>query len=164
VSSLERRPAHLRVTRPIALQLEPSPRAWRAVSIRWKIGADALRTTRPDLAGAVLSGPTPAPDQELTLQLRIDLEATPTLRAELIGPASSTSVPLPAGTQVHVEHDDELSLLHIDAISERSAVLRATIRLEEAGVRLLYCRTSLIDALLLPGGRYEPDQAEGHDR
>ncbi|MEM1331645.1 MAG: hypothetical protein AAGG07_13905 [Planctomycetota bacterium] len=74
----------------------------------------------------------------------------------------------PAGTRtarVSAEHDAVLGLLHLD--SEESGLLRASLRLKNGNVRLLYARTSMIEALRVPGGRAElasPDVTWGGTR
>lgn len=179
MTRIERAPT-LRPARPVVVD---APRADSAASLQtpgaiaglavfFRIGADALRTARPDLAAVVLAGPSSHPTDEVTLELiaRVSGENRPAaFCATLHGPRGSALLPTPADVNVSITIDAVGGLIHADVADVADAgdagqvqpLLRATTRSRLARVApLLYARTSLLATLNLPGGRYEPDHAE----
>lgn len=149
MSRVERSPSRMMGPRGRAAAAAPA-----AVVVRWLIGAEALRRSRADLAlalGLPMGGPVL--DGGVVMEVRVERDAcgecAATARLLHGGAAVSLTPTLAGGTITTGE-----GLVHVDA----PGVMVATLTRADAR-RALYARTPLLEALGLPGGRYEPSGA-----
>jgi len=116
-----------------------------SLTVCWMISRAALAAARPQLRVRDGGGP-------IVLELFASpLEGRWFCEATLVDGGRRDRVPLAGAEPGAWSRDAETGLEHL----EIPAVLHATYRRGERGVRLLYARTPLLTALGIPGGRYE---------
>lgn len=124
-----------------------APLARSRVEIRWRIAARALKRARADLELG---------DGAATLRWRVELARDADgwrisgAHADLVSEdGAACRIEHGVAHGAAIEHDD---LLHVDV----TGLLTATLRTGQGSARLIYAWTSLLDALDLPAGTYEP--------
>ncbi|HED54165.1 MAG TPA: hypothetical protein ENJ00_08185 [Phycisphaerales bacterium] len=117
----------------------------RRGAIEWAIDRRTMVRARPDVF------PESRSRRPVMLRVVFDRAASPV--AELTDPATGRVHPIPLG-EVRPSFVDEPMMTHVELCSPDHVLLSATIRTEGGQARLIYVRTTLLERLHVPGGRY----------
>ncbi len=127
------------------------------VEIAWDMTCEALASAPQAIRDSIVHGHARAATARLLALIDLSQPDGPSvsIRVERGDAVAGASVLVANMAAAHILRDDSVGLVHLDAAAD-GLHLNVTLRSCRDGVTLLYARSSVFEALGVPGGRVEP--------